>query len=105
MIKNQLFENQTKTHIAELCKQHGVQELYVFGSVISQNDFTENSDVDLAVLFDYSNVEGSFDRYMSFKDALEKLFGRPVDLVSLKAVRNKYFVDELDKTKELLYAA
>jgi predicted nucleotidyltransferase len=91
--------------IVSLCQRCKVQELYVFGSLLREQDFTQDSDVDLAAVFDQSEVSGSFDRYMDFKMSLEKLLGHPVDLVSLKNTRNRVFLQELNATKELIYAA
>ena len=91
--------------IVALCQRCKVKELYVFGSLLRGKEFTQDSDVDLAAVFDQSEVSGSFDRYMDFKMSLEQLFGHPVDLVSLKNTRNRVFLQELNSTKELVYAA
>jgi hypothetical protein len=44
-------------------------------------------------------------RYFGFKEALEALFGRPVDLVEEGASMNRYFLESLNKSRRLLYAA
>jgi len=36
---------------------------------------------------------------------LMRLFGRPVDLVMIRAIRNPYFLQEIEPTRVLLYAA
>jgi len=97
--------DQYKDAIASLCRQYRVRKLYVFGSFVRGEDVAPGSDIDLAVIFDRTEVEGSFDRYMELKSALEILFGRSVDLVGLNNLRNRFFVQELDRTKELVYAA
>ena len=38
-------------------------------------------------------------------ESLEKLFGRPADLVVPSAVRNPYFLRSIESTRTLLYAA
>ena len=91
--------------LAKICAQYGVQEMYAFGSVLIEDEFTSDSDIDLAVVFNRQQIKGSFDQYMEFKAALENLFGRPVDLVSLKQARNKVFLRELHRTKRQVYAA
>jgi len=54
----------------------------------------------------YSPLAGSYaDAFFGFKEALERLFGRPVDLVVPSAIRNPYFLESLEKSKTLLYAA
>ncbi|MCZ2139863.1 MAG: nucleotidyltransferase domain-containing protein [Bacteroidia bacterium] len=42
---------QHKTEITNLCKQYKVQELYAFGSVLNENRFNEQSDIDLIVKY------------------------------------------------------
>mgnify|MGYP001566154278 CR=1 FL=1 len=100
-----LLIDKYRDDIAQLCRIYGVKKLYVFGSVLNDSDFTAESDIDLAVVFDRSEIKGSFDRYMDFKFSLEALLGRPVDLVSLGCPRNTCFLRELNAAKELIYAA
>jgi len=95
--------DKTKEQIVKLCERHRVRELYVFGSVLRE-DFGQDSDIDMAVVFSRATVAGSFDQYFDFKADLEQLLGRPVDLVCLTSVRNSVFRRELDETKRLIYA-
>jgi hypothetical protein len=37
-------------------------------------------------------------------EELQKIFGRPVDLVELRAIRNPYFLQAVEQTRTLLYA-
>jgi hypothetical protein len=37
------------------------------------------------------------------KEAFEKLFHRPVDLLEEKGIRNPYFKSEVDRQKQLIY--
>ena len=43
------------------------------------------------------------DRYLDFADALERLFGRRVDLVTEQAMRNPYFRRDVEATRQLVY--
>jgi uncharacterized protein len=90
--------------IQELCRQFHVQELYVFGSVLRE-DFSGGSDIDFAVRFHRTGFAGSFDQYFDFKAELEKIVGRTVDLTCLSVIRNQVFRDQLEATKDLVYAA
>jgi uncharacterized protein len=86
-----------------LCRQCGVKRLEIFGSVLRE-DFAEDSDVDC--LIEFIEDDGNyFERYFDFKDGLEKIFGRRVDLIVEKAIRNPYFKQNVDETKQLVYAA
>jgi predicted nucleotidyltransferase len=98
-----LIEKNRKA-VAALCARHGVSRLEAFGSIL-RNDFdADTSDVDILVEFDPS-VASSFGNFLSFKDALEKLLGRPVDLVELKAVRNRRLRYYIERSKAAIYDA
>ncbi|MFA5814256.1 MAG: nucleotidyltransferase domain-containing protein [Bacteroidales bacterium] len=88
--------------VFELCEQHKVRELYAFGSVLT-DDFNESSDIDLLIQFAQVDLMEYFDNYMDLKEAFEKLFGRPVDLVENQAIRNPVFRRIVDRDKKLLY--
>ena len=96
-------ENSEQLHF--ICQANHVAELYLFGSATSE-EFTDYSDLDFAVLFldSLSPLEHG-DAFFSLKDDLETLFGRPVDLLSYRVVKNPIFKEELDRTKVALYAA
>ncbi len=79
--------------------------LDVFGSATG-DDFDETrSDVDLLVEFSY-DVPGmsALRQYFGFKEDLETLLGRPVDLVS-GAIDNPFFHAAVAETREYVYAA
>lgn len=61
----------------------GVRSLALFGSV-ARGEGHEGSDVDVLVEFE---GRATFDRYMDCKFFLEDLLGRPVDLVTTKALK------------------
>jgi predicted nucleotidyltransferase len=42
---------------------------------------------------------------MGFKQHLEEIYQRPVDLVTIKKFRNPIFQKEVDSSKTLIYAA
>jgi uncharacterized protein len=90
--------------IEQLCQQHRVRRLLVFGSVLT-DAFRPDSDVDMVVEFELLPLEDYADNYFSFKFALENLLGRPVDLLEAQAIRNPYFRQRLEATQQLLYAA
>ena len=65
----------------------------------------DQSDVDLLVDFDTTDHE-TWDyvtNYFDFHDALERLFGRKVDLVVGKGLRNKYFIANVNRPKQTIY--
>lgn len=92
------------SELEQACKNFQVKELYVFGSVVT-GKVSQNSDLDFLVVFNRSGFEGAFDQYMGFKERLEKIYDRPVDLIHLKKFRNPLFEKEVEKSKTLLYVA
>ncbi len=96
---------QYKTEIATLCRKYNVKELYAFGSVLDESRFTNESDVDLLVDFNEIELLKYADNYFEFADSLEELFKRKVDLLTIRSLRNKYFIEAVNKEKEVVYAA
>jgi uncharacterized protein len=90
--------------VADLCRSFGVRRLSVFGSAASSRFDAATSDVDFIVEFDDS-VSSAFDAYFELKEALERLVGRPVDLVMKKALENPYFAESVERSRRELYAA
>jgi predicted nucleotidyltransferase len=93
---------QNISSVSELCKQHNVQNMYLFGSALTDK-FTPESDVDLLVNFGNVNLFHYFDNYMELKDKLEQLFNRPIDLVEEKTVRNPVLRRSIERNKKLIY--
>ena len=96
-----LIENNIQK-IIDLSKKHKVHKLFVSGSVLT-NRLSENSDVDLVVDFNKTEVSDYFDNFFDFKYALENLFGRKVDLLEEQTIKNPYLKKNADATKTLIY--
>jgi uncharacterized protein len=75
----------TEGAIAEFCRRHGVRELYLFGSILS-DEFDDQSDVDVMIEMQDADAPGSFEESFGMEDELEKIFRRKVDLVSKRVV-------------------
>ena len=90
--------------IGRLCRLHGVRKLEVFGSVLRSDFDPQRSDVDVLVEFE-PRVASSFANFLDFKEALERLLRRPVDLVELHAVRNRRLRHYIEQSKSPVYAA
>ena len=72
-----------KTHKATLAQRFGVTDLALFGSIV-RDQATDDSDVDILVKFD---SPATSKRYFGVQFYIEDLLGRPVDLVTDKALR------------------
>jgi predicted nucleotidyltransferase len=101
---NDLIE-QHRSQLLELCHKYDVRRLDLFGSA-TRGDFDPiNSDLDFIVEFNNFNVDNAADRYLGLLVDLEDLFGRRIDLVSYRAIRNPYFKQIVNDTRVTLYAA
>ena len=97
------FLNQYNAQIADLCLRYSVERLFAFGSVLTDR-FNDESDVDLIVdIADELPLEYA-DNYFNLKFGLSNLFGRPVDLLENKALRNAQMRKHIDESKQLIYA-
>ena len=71
---------------ALICRRYGVARLEVFGSAARGTDFDPNhSDADFLVTFE-PTTRNNLAAFVDLKEALERLLGRPVDLVEREAV-------------------
>lgn len=92
--------------IAELCRRFSVARLEVFGSAATDAFREAESDIDLLVEFlPGADLGPWMARFFELRDELERRFGRPVDLVMANAPRNPYFLREVNRTRQPLYAA
>ncbi|MBN2129473.1 MAG: nucleotidyltransferase domain-containing protein [Sedimentisphaerales bacterium] len=93
-----------RAELVELCRRYRVEKLYLFGSAASDRPDVECNDLDFLVCFAGRAPTGEYaDRYLGFADDLERLFGRPVDLVTVQSIRNPYFQREVESTRRLIY--
>lgn len=93
--------------IIDICRKHRVKSLAVFGSILTDR-FNDSSDVDMLIDFedyDRDNPHG-FDyvtNFFNLQDSLETLLKRKVDLVVESSLRNKYFINNINRTKQAIY--
>ena len=89
--------------LTDLCRRWQILELSVFGSV-ARGSYRSDSDVDLLVTFD-PDAPWSTLEIVDLREELASLFGRKVDLVEEKAIRNPYRKASILRDKSVLYAA
>jgi len=88
--------------VAVLCRAANIRRLDHFGSATRGAFDPETSDLDFVVdLGDYE--PGVARRYLRFAKALEDLFGRSVDLVTVPSLKDPLFKAEVDRTSVSLY--
>ena len=88
--------------IFELCKIYNVKTLSVFGSILT-NRFNDSSDIDMIVEFNNEDIDDYVSNYFNFKDALTALFKREVDLLEAKGIKNRFLLQNINRTKQVIY--
>ena len=90
--------------IARLCRLHAVRSLELFGSILRDDFDPGRSDVDVLVEFE-PQATNSFANFLDLKESLEALFGRSVDLVERRAIRNRRLRYYIEKSKLPVYVS
>lgn len=97
--------SQHRQRLDDLCRKYDVRRLDLFGSAARTDFDPTRSDLDFIVEFNDLTIDNAADRYLGLLVDLEDLFGRKIDLVSYRAIRNPYFKQVVDQTRQSLYAA
>jgi len=90
--------------LQEICHRRLVQRLSLFGSATASSFDPASSDLDFLVQFPTLSPSQHADCYFGLQEDLERLFGRPVDLVEPGPIRNPYFRQAVEQSQELIYA-
>ena len=96
---------QNRTALAELCRQHRVKTLDLFGSAAGSNFDPAKSDLDFLVEFEDLEPTAFSAAYFGLLEGLSGLLERPVDLVVDSSIQNPYFRESVERTRTPLYAA
>jgi predicted nucleotidyltransferase len=96
-----LIDNNIES-LKRLCNIYNVDKMYLFGSALTSN-FNNESDIDFLVKFKSIELSEYFENYLNFKENLEFLFGREVDLLEEQTLKNPILIKSINKSKELVY--
>ena len=88
--------------ITDFCRRWKVTELALFGSAI-RKDFGPGSDIDVLVSFADDAGWSLFD-LVDMTEEVKDIFGRQVDLVEKKALRNPFRRQAILSNREIIYA-
>ncbi len=89
--------------LAELCRRCRVERLELFGSAAGRAFNPETSDLDFIVRFADRTPGTYLARYLDFAEGLERLFQRPVDLLTERSIRSPIFQSEVEKSRRTIY--
>jgi predicted nucleotidyltransferase len=88
-----------------LCREFGIERLEIFGSASTGAFDPDRSDLDFIVTYPEGYDLGPWmKRHFEFKDRLEQLFSRKVDLIEAGATRNPYVLRSMEQSKQEIYA-
>ena len=91
--------------VEQLCRRFRVRRLELFGSAVGKEFDAKKSDLDFLVDFEALEPDEYADTYFGLLEGLKQLFKRNVDLVMISAVKNPYFLESIERSRTLLYAA
>ena len=91
--------------IAQACRRHGVARLEIFGSALRDDYRPGESDLDLLVELGPMEGYARVDAYFGLLDDLRDTLGPDIHLVMVDAVKNRYLAQDIEQTKQMLYAA
>jgi hypothetical protein len=89
--------------IAEFCRKRKIKEFALFGSVLT-DAYRPDSDVDVLVVFQDDAGWSLFD-IVDMIAELKGIFGREVDLVEKRALRNPFRRHHILNNHEVIYAS
>lgn len=93
-----------RAEVVALCERYGVRRLDLFGSAAKGTFDPATSDLDFLVdLGEYGPDVAR--RYLGLAEELEALFGRSVDLMTVRTVQSAYFTAEIEASRQSIYAA
>lgn len=87
--------------LTEFCRQHHIQKLSLFGSVL-RDDFRLDSDIDVLVEFEPGYVPGL--AFFGMEKELAAILGHKVELHTPQFL-SKYFRDQVITEAEVQYVA
>ncbi len=94
-----------RTKLIKACKELKIKYMYVFGSAVN-GEFNNESDIDFLINFEEGISYSLYaENYFKLHHLLEKLFGRKIDLLTERSIKNPFFKKAIDETKELIYEA
>lgn len=101
---HQLIEEK-RDELARLCAGHHVRRLDLFGSALTDRFDPQSSDLDFLVEFLPLQPDEHADAYFGLLEELSQLPQRDIDLVTTGAIKNRYFLESVNRRRTLFYAA
>ncbi len=101
----QPFLLEKQASIADICRKHHVQRLFVFGSAARDDFDPARSDVDFLVEFKPGYTPKSSWLKLDMEGELEEVLQRRIDLLTSSSLRNPYLVRQIQSERQALYGS
>ncbi len=104
LVTDSFFSTVPVDKVADFCRRWKIQELALFGSALREN-FRADSDLDFMATF-AADADWSLLDHVQMQLELERLFHRPVDLISRRALEqshNRLLREEILGTARILF--
>lgn len=88
-----------------LCRRLDVQQLYLFGSAVTEQFDAIRSDVDALATLPPMSPLATGETLLTLWSELETLLQRRVDLLTSDSLQNPFLKAEIERTKQLIYDA
>lgn len=88
--------------IRNACETYKVNNLYTFGSILTDR-FNSESDIDFLVSISSEDPLEYAENYFELKFELERILKRKIDLLEQKSLNNKILASFIDRDKKLIY--
>ena len=102
-MKAELDTGLSLAKVAEYCGRWKIRELAIFGSA-ARGEMRGDSDIDLMVEFAAGETWDLLD-LVDMKLELERIVGRPVDLIEKGTIRNPFRLKSIERDLTVVYAA
>ena len=90
------------SHSADLCRRYGVRRLGLFGSV-ARGEERGDSDIEFLAEFDNPSPDHMADRYFGFIEEATRRFGRPVQVLTPRMVRNPFLKRSMERDLTIVH--
>ena len=88
--------------VAEFCDRWKIAEMSLFGSVL-RDDFSDESDIDILISFK-ADAQYGIDEHLEMVAQLEAIFGRRVDLVTKRSLKNPFVRQSIFSSRKVVHA-
>jgi uncharacterized protein len=96
------LKQQVTSDCGDLCRRYGVKRLGIFGSV-ARGEERAGSDIDFYAEFDSPTPDQMAERYFGFIEDASRRFGRPVQVLTPRMVRNPFFKRSVERDLTIIH--